>query len=148
MFFILIDLFYTIVSVDFIKNPYFILFIVFLQFDAATDGGVYPFIKIPDFIAHNVPGVYDVLPACIRALRSKDQGWQNVGGGSRGRRSRPRRLEPPEPPNGGGAYTVLLCAVLPLYRFLSFLLFFIYNVNITYLLTAVCIYSLMQMYLN
>jgi hypothetical protein len=30
------------------------------------------------FIAHNVPAVYDVLPARIRALRSKDQGWQNV----------------------------------------------------------------------
>jgi hypothetical protein len=30
------------------------------------------------FIAHNVPAVYDVLPALTRALRSKDQGWQNV----------------------------------------------------------------------
>jgi hypothetical protein len=78
MFFILIDSFYTIVSVDFIKNSYFILSIVFLQFDAAIDGGVYPFIKIPDFISHNVPAVYDVLPARTRALRSKDQGWQNV----------------------------------------------------------------------
>ncbi|MDR1451323.1 MAG: hypothetical protein LBI57_03200, partial [Helicobacteraceae bacterium] len=29
-------------------------------------------------IANNVPAVYDVLPARIRALRSKDQGWQNV----------------------------------------------------------------------
>jgi hypothetical protein len=29
-------------------------------------------------IAHNVPAVCDVLPARIRALRSKDQGWQNV----------------------------------------------------------------------
>jgi hypothetical protein len=29
-------------------------------------------------IAPNVPAVYDVLPARIRALRSKDQGWQNV----------------------------------------------------------------------
>jgi hypothetical protein len=28
--------------------------------------------------AGNVPAVYDVLPARIRALRSKDQGWQNV----------------------------------------------------------------------
>ena len=28
--------------------------------------------------AYNVPAVYDVLPARIRALRSKDQGWQNV----------------------------------------------------------------------
>jgi hypothetical protein len=31
-------------------------------------------------ISHNVPAVCDVLPARIRALRSKDQGWQNVGG--------------------------------------------------------------------
>jgi hypothetical protein len=29
-------------------------------------------------MAYNVPAVYDVLPARIRALRSKDQGWQNV----------------------------------------------------------------------
>jgi hypothetical protein len=29
-------------------------------------------------IAHNVPAVYDVLAARMRALRSKDQGWQNV----------------------------------------------------------------------
>jgi hypothetical protein len=29
-------------------------------------------------MAHNVPAVYDVLPARIRTLRSKDQGWQNV----------------------------------------------------------------------
>jgi hypothetical protein len=34
--------------------------------------------KILGQIAHNVPAVYDVLPARIRALRSKDQGWQNV----------------------------------------------------------------------
>jgi hypothetical protein len=35
-------------------------------------------------IAHNVSAVCDVLPARTRALRSKDQGWQNVGGVSRG----------------------------------------------------------------
>jgi hypothetical protein len=29
-------------------------------------------------MSHNVPAVCDVLPARIRALRSKDQGWQNV----------------------------------------------------------------------
>jgi hypothetical protein len=29
-------------------------------------------------MSHNVPAVYEVLPARIRALRSKDQGWQNV----------------------------------------------------------------------
>jgi hypothetical protein len=32
----------------------------------------------------NVPAVYDVLAARIRALRSKDQGRQNVGGVSHG----------------------------------------------------------------
>jgi hypothetical protein len=36
-------------------------------------------------IAHNVPAVYDGLTARIRALRSKDQGWQTVGGVSRGK---------------------------------------------------------------
>jgi hypothetical protein len=36
------------------------------------------FTKILGHIAHNVPAVYDILPARIRALRSKDQGWQNV----------------------------------------------------------------------
>jgi hypothetical protein len=36
------------------------------------------FRKISRKMAHNVPAVYDVLPARIRALRSKDQGWQNV----------------------------------------------------------------------
>jgi hypothetical protein len=29
-------------------------------------------------MAHNVPAVCDGLPARIRALRSKDQGWQTV----------------------------------------------------------------------
>jgi hypothetical protein len=38
----------------------------------------YKFIKISAQITHNVPAVGDVLPARIRALRSKDQGWQNV----------------------------------------------------------------------
>jgi hypothetical protein len=36
-------------------------------------------------IAPNVPAVYDVLPARIRAPRSGDQGWQNVDGVSRGK---------------------------------------------------------------
>jgi hypothetical protein len=35
-------------------------------------------------MAHNVPAVCDVLPVRIRALRSKVQDWQNVGGGLRG----------------------------------------------------------------
>jgi hypothetical protein len=36
-------------------------------------------------IAHNVPAVCDGLAARIRALRSKDQGRQTVGGVSRGK---------------------------------------------------------------
>jgi hypothetical protein len=38
-------------------------------------------IKLVKLMAYNVPAVYDVLAARIRALRSKDQGRQNVGGG-------------------------------------------------------------------
>jgi hypothetical protein len=38
----------------------------------------YSFFTLFGPIASNVPAVYDVLPARIRALRSKDQGWQNV----------------------------------------------------------------------
>jgi hypothetical protein len=34
-------------------------------------------------MSYNVLAVDDVLPARIRALRSKDQGWQNVGGAGR-----------------------------------------------------------------
>jgi hypothetical protein len=36
-------------------------------------------------MAHNVPVVCDGLTARIRALRSKDQGWQTVGAVSRGK---------------------------------------------------------------
>jgi hypothetical protein len=36
------------------------------------------FQKILARIAHNVPAVCDGLAARIGALRSKDQGWQNV----------------------------------------------------------------------
>jgi hypothetical protein len=46
------------------------------------------FQKFSGFISHNVPAVCDVFAARIRALRSKDQGCKNVGGMSRGRRSR------------------------------------------------------------
>jgi cytochrome b subunit of formate dehydrogenase len=41
------------------------------------------FQQILGYISHNVPAVYDVLAARIRALRSKDQGRQNVGRVSR-----------------------------------------------------------------
>jgi hypothetical protein len=46
------------------------------------DGGDFRIFQT--FVSHNVPAVYDVLAARIRALRSKDQGRQNVGGGWRG----------------------------------------------------------------
>jgi hypothetical protein len=46
-------------------------------------------IKFYDFMAHNVPAVYDVFAARIRALRSKDQGRKNVGGGRRGNGRKP-----------------------------------------------------------
>jgi hypothetical protein len=49
----------------------------------------------------NVPAVYDVLSARIRALRSKDQGRQNVGVVSRGNGAQRNDLgeRNPEPPN-------------------------------------------------
>jgi hypothetical protein len=37
------------------------------------------FYKILGRISHNVPAVYDVFAARIRALRSKAQGCKNVG---------------------------------------------------------------------
>jgi hypothetical protein len=40
--------------------------------------------KILGQMAYNVPAVYDVLAARIRALRSKDQGRQNVAEVCRG----------------------------------------------------------------
>jgi hypothetical protein len=51
-------------------------------------------------MAHNVPAVYDVLTARIRALRSKDQGWQNVPEQRRGNEAKRNDLaiaeaEPP-----------------------------------------------------
>jgi hypothetical protein len=42
------------------------------------------FQQISAQMSHNVPAVYDVFAARIRALRSKDQGCKNVGGLSRG----------------------------------------------------------------
>jgi hypothetical protein len=68
-------------------------------------------------MAHNVPAVDDVLPARIRALRSKDQGWQNVGGVWRGNGAKRNDLATrnPEPPIGGEALTVLLCEVVGLF---------------------------------
>jgi hypothetical protein len=64
-------------------------------------------------MSHNVPAVYDVLPARIRALRNKDQGWQNVPEQRRGNGAQRNDLAvaEAEPPTGGEAYTDLLCAV-------------------------------------
>jgi hypothetical protein len=64
-------------------------------------------------ISHNVPAVGDVLPARIRALRSKDQGWQNVPEQRRGNEAKRNDLAvvEAEPPTGGEALTDLLCAV-------------------------------------
>ena len=47
-------------------------------------------------MAYNVPVVEDGLQARIRALRSKDQGLQTVGGAWRGseRSDRPSHAEP------------------------------------------------------
>ena len=47
-------------------------------FCGGTDAAAAFFQGIPERMAYNVPAVYDVLPARIRALRSKDQGGQNV----------------------------------------------------------------------
>jgi hypothetical protein len=56
-------------------------------------------------IAHNVPAVYDVLAARIRALRSKDQGRQNVSEQRRGNGAQRNDLAvaEAEPPTGGEA---------------------------------------------
>jgi hypothetical protein len=63
------------------------------------------FSKILGPISHNVPAVYDVLPARIRALRSKDQGWQNVPEQRRGNGAQRNDLAVAgaEPPTGGDA---------------------------------------------
>jgi hypothetical protein len=55
--------------------------IIFLSY---YDYFVNIFQKISAEMAHNVPAVYDVLAARIRALRSKDQGRQNVAEVCRG----------------------------------------------------------------
>jgi hypothetical protein len=56
-------------------------------------------------MSHNVSAVYDVLPAQIRALRIKDQGWQNVPEQRRGNGAQRNDLAvvEAEPPIGGEA---------------------------------------------
>jgi hypothetical protein len=73
------------------------------------------FEKFSAQISHNVSAVDNVLPAQIRALRSKGQGWQNVGGVWCGNGAKRNDLATrnPEPPTGGEALTDLLYAVCP-----------------------------------
>jgi hypothetical protein len=63
---------------------------------------VYIYVK---HIAPNVPAVYDVLAARIRALRSKDQGRQNVPEQRRrnGAQRNDLAVVEAEPPTGGEA---------------------------------------------
>jgi hypothetical protein len=72
-------------------------------------------------MSYNVPAVCDVLPARIRALRSKDQGWQNVPEQRRGNGTKWNDLAvvEAEPPTGGEAQTVLLCDVALLHLFIG-----------------------------
>jgi hypothetical protein len=64
-------------------------------------------------IAHNVPAVYDIFAARIRALRSKDQGRQTVPEQWRGNGAKRNDLAiaEAEGPSGPEAHTGLLCAV-------------------------------------
>jgi hypothetical protein len=63
------------------------------------------FKKIQDLMAFNVPAVYDVFAARIRALRSKDQGRQTVPEQRRGNEAKRNDLAvvEAEPPTGGEA---------------------------------------------
>jgi hypothetical protein len=56
-------------------------------------------------MSHNVPAVYDVFAARIRALRSKDQGCKNVPEQRRGNGAKRNDLAvaEAEPPTGGEA---------------------------------------------
>jgi hypothetical protein len=58
----------------------------------------------------NVPAVGNVFAARTGALRSKDQGCKNAGGGWRGNEAKRNDLADrnPEPPTGDEALTVLL----------------------------------------
>jgi hypothetical protein len=56
---------------------------------------MYDFLYIFGLIAHNVPAVCDVLAARIRALRSKDQGRQNVAEVLRGNEAQRNDLAKP-----------------------------------------------------
>jgi hypothetical protein len=71
------------------------------------------FFKYFGKIAHNVPAVYDVLPARIRASRSivpqeRDQGCKNVGGVNRGSVATQANVTPERPK---GAEHIQACYV-------------------------------------
>jgi hypothetical protein len=70
-------------------------------------------------MAYNVPAVGDVLPARIRALRSKDRGWQNLPEQRRGNGAQRNDLAvvEAEPPTGGEALTDLLGDVKTHHKF-------------------------------
>jgi hypothetical protein len=69
-------------------------------------------------MSHNVPAVCDGLAARIRALRSKDQGRQNVGGVSRGSEAQRNDLGERNPggPKARNAYSPVMrsLGILPL----------------------------------
>jgi hypothetical protein len=106
-----------------------------------------PFSKM----SHNVSAVGDVLPARIRALRSKDQGWQNVPEQRRGNEAQRNDLASrnPEPPTGGEALTDLLYDVgQSFYLIQSYLsvkifyfLYFVNNVLLTYSFYKIFFYN-------
>jgi hypothetical protein len=65
-------------------------------------------------MAYNVSAVCDVFAARIRALRSKDQGCKNVGGGRRGNGAQRNDLADRSPRSdrmGAEAHTDVLYAV-------------------------------------
>jgi hypothetical protein len=84
-----------------------------------------PTLKEKGLFTHTVPAVCDGLAARIRALRSKDQGWQNVAEKNRTKGVARLRFFGARAAKGGEAYTDLLCAVCP-YSILFLLLFTCY----------------------
>jgi hypothetical protein len=73
-------------------------------------------------MAHNVPAVYDGLPARIRACEARP-GLANCAGVRRGNEVKRNDLaeRKPSPPTAGAAYTVLLGAVQPVFYFIYFM---------------------------
>jgi hypothetical protein len=74
-------------------------------------------------IAHNVPAVYDVLPARIRSLRSKDQGRQNVAEVLRGNGAQRNDLAKPQPEPPKAAKHIQSCYAQWRFYYYSIFLF-------------------------